>query len=53
VEAALGSPQRPMDGDALAAKVRDLAEDRLDGVLDDPDRAAAAVATESGLLPRA
>ncbi len=53
VEAALGSPRRPMDGDALAAKVRDLAEDRLDGVLDDPDRAAAEVATDSGLLPRA
>jgi 2-methylcitrate dehydratase PrpD len=40
VEAALGSPERPMDEAALAAKIRDLAGDRLDGMLDDPDRPA-------------
>jgi 2-methylcitrate dehydratase PrpD len=40
VEAALGSPLRPMDEDALAAKLHGLAGERLDGVLDDPDRPA-------------
>ena len=40
VEAALGSPERPMDDAALAAKVRDLAGTRLDGALDDPARPA-------------
>jgi 2-methylcitrate dehydratase PrpD len=35
VETALGSPGRPMDASALAAKVDDLAGARLDGVLDD------------------
>jgi 2-methylcitrate dehydratase PrpD len=35
VEAALGSPTRPMDAAALAAKVHALAGDALDGVLDD------------------
>src|SRR3954447_5932605 len=35
VPAALGSPARPMDDAALAAKVRDLTGDRLDGLLDD------------------
>lgn len=40
VEAALGSPARPMDEHALAAKVRSLAGDRLDGALDDPARPA-------------
>jgi 2-methylcitrate dehydratase PrpD len=44
VDAALGSPRRPMDAAALAAKVRALAGDRLDGALDDPDAPA------SGLL---
>jgi 2-methylcitrate dehydratase PrpD len=53
VEAALGSPQRPMDTDALSAKVVDLAGDRLDGVLDDLDRPAAAVARQGGLFPGA
>lgn len=38
VGAAIGSPERPMDDAALAAKVRQLAGDRLDGVLDDPGR---------------
>jgi 2-methylcitrate dehydratase PrpD len=41
VTAALGSPQRPMNADQLAAKVRDLAGDSLDGVVDDDDRPAA------------
>jgi hypothetical protein len=40
VEAALGSPARPMDDRALAAKVRELAGNRLDGALDDPSRPA-------------
>jgi 2-methylcitrate dehydratase PrpD len=49
VHAALGSPERPMDGAALAAKVRALAGDALDGVLDDPERPAAAVLEAAGL----
>ena len=53
VEAALGSPQRPMDAQALSAKVRDLAGDRLDGVLADPSLPAADAAAASGLLDRA
>ena len=40
VEAALGSPLRPMDEEALAAKLHDLAGDRFDGALDDPGRPA-------------
>jgi 2-methylcitrate dehydratase PrpD len=36
-----GSPDSPLSVDQLAAKVRDLAGDRLDGLLDDPDRPAA------------
>jgi 2-methylcitrate dehydratase PrpD len=40
VEAAIGSPQNPMTEDRLAAKVRDLAGNRLDGALDDPTRPA-------------
>jgi 2-methylcitrate dehydratase PrpD len=43
VEAALGSPARPMDRAALASKVRTLAGDRLDGALDDHHRAARSV----------
>lgn len=43
VTAPLGSPGRPMDERALAAKVSDLAGDRLAGLLDDPSRSAAAV----------
>jgi 2-methylcitrate dehydratase PrpD len=35
VPASRGSPEAPMDADALAAKCRRLAADRLDGVLDD------------------
>jgi 2-methylcitrate dehydratase PrpD len=41
VEAATGSPRNPMTPDRLAAKVRDLAGDRLDGALGDPERPAA------------
>lgn len=40
IEAAIGSPQRPMDAAALASKVRLLAGERLDGVLDDAERPA-------------
>jgi 2-methylcitrate dehydratase PrpD len=36
VEAARGSPERPMTADELAAKCRMLAGDRLDGLLDEP-----------------
>jgi len=32
----LGSPGRPLEGDRLGAKVRELAGTRLDGALDDP-----------------
>ena len=35
VEAARGSPERPMSADELAAKCAMLAGDRLDGLLDD------------------
>jgi 2-methylcitrate dehydratase PrpD len=44
VKAAVGSPQHPMTPDRLAAKVRDLAGDRLDGALDDPSHPAAELA---------
>lgn len=37
VEAARGSPQRPLEREQLAAKVRALAGSALDGVLDDLD----------------
>jgi 2-methylcitrate dehydratase PrpD len=40
VTAALGSPQRPMTEEALAAKRRDLAGERLEGALDAPRRPA-------------
>ena len=49
VEAALGSPQRPMDASTLAAKVHALAGDALDGALDDPERPAAALLEAAGL----
>jgi hypothetical protein len=51
VEAALGSPERPMDAEALAAKLRGLAGERLDGALDDPDRPAAELLEAAGLSP--
>ncbi len=38
VDAALGSPQRPMTAGQLEAKVRQLSGDRLVGALDEPDR---------------
>ena len=41
VEAALGSPQRPMGEAALAAKRAGLAGERLEGVLDSKDRPVA------------
>jgi 2-methylcitrate dehydratase PrpD len=37
----VGSPESPMTAQRLAAKVRGLAGERLDGLLDDPDRPAA------------
>jgi len=40
VEAARGSPQRPMSADQLAAKCRLLAGDALDGLLEDRDAPA-------------
>ena len=43
VEAALGSPARPMDAAQLRAKLEELAGHRLDGVLDDPDAPVAGV----------
>lgn len=43
VVAPLGSPGRPMDETALAAKVSDLAGDSLAGLLDDPSSPAEAV----------
>jgi 2-methylcitrate dehydratase PrpD len=43
VEAALGSPGRPMDAAQLQAKLEELAGHRLDGVLDDPDAPVAGV----------
>ncbi len=43
VTAALGSPQRPMDGEALSAKVDQLAGAALAGALDDLERPARAV----------
>jgi 2-methylcitrate dehydratase PrpD len=49
VDAALGSPERPMSGEQLTSKVRSLAGDRLDGILEDPDRPAADVLTAAGL----
>jgi 2-methylcitrate dehydratase PrpD len=54
VEAALGSPQRPMDAAALAAKVRALAGPDVAGALDDPARPAAEVLAlaEARITPR-
>jgi 2-methylcitrate dehydratase PrpD len=37
----VGSPESPMTPERLAAKVRGLAGERLDGLLDDPERPAA------------
>ena len=48
VEAAQGSPGRPLSPEARAAKLRDLAGQRLDGALDDPDRPAAELLAAAG-----
>jgi 2-methylcitrate dehydratase PrpD len=40
VDAARGSPEHPLGAEELRAKVRDLAGERLDGVLDDAERPA-------------
>jgi 2-methylcitrate dehydratase PrpD len=48
VESPLGSPGRPMDESALLRKVRELAGDRLDGVLEDPATPAAKVVAAAG-----
>jgi 2-methylcitrate dehydratase PrpD len=44
-----GAPERPASGADLAAKLADLAGDRLDGVLDDLDAPAARALDASGL----
>jgi 2-methylcitrate dehydratase PrpD len=49
VEAALGSPRRPMGAEELSGKLRALAGDRLEGALDDPDRPARSVLRGAGL----
>jgi 2-methylcitrate dehydratase PrpD len=49
VEYAIGSPARPLDDARLAAKVEELAGDRLEGVLRDPTRPAAEVLAAAGL----
>ena len=49
VEAALGSPARPMDAAALQSKLRELAGSRLDGALDDLGVPAAELAAAAGL----
>jgi 2-methylcitrate dehydratase PrpD len=49
VEAALGSPQRPMDAAALRAKVEGLAGAQLAAALDDPERPAAELLALAGL----
>ena len=50
IEAALGSPQRPMDAESIERKVRSLSGDRLTGLLDDPDRPVRDVVEASRLL---
>ncbi|HEU0023215.1 MAG TPA: MmgE/PrpD family protein, partial [Thermoleophilaceae bacterium] len=49
VEAALGSPERPLDAAALARKLHELAGDRLAGALDDPARPARDLLELAGL----
>ncbi|MFL5860066.1 MAG: MmgE/PrpD family protein [Solirubrobacteraceae bacterium] len=44
-----GAPERPAEAADLAAKVADLAGDRLDGVLDDHDAPASLAAQAAGL----
>jgi 2-methylcitrate dehydratase PrpD len=47
-----GAPERPASAADLAAKLADLAGDRLDGVLDDLDAPAARVLDAAGLRSR-
>ena len=49
VKAALGSPGHPLDAKALAAKLRELAGERLVGALDDPDRPASSLLEAAAL----
>ena len=49
VEAALGSPERPLDEAGLERKMSDLGGDRLAGALDDPERPAAELLELAGL----
>jgi 2-methylcitrate dehydratase PrpD len=49
VEAARGSPARPMSEEELSGKVEALAGDRLDGVLDDSDRPVREVLETAGI----
>jgi hypothetical protein len=49
VKAAFGSPQQPMDADALRAKVEGLAGTELAGALDDPLQPAAKLLSLSGI----
>jgi 2-methylcitrate dehydratase PrpD len=49
VKAALGSPQQPMDVDALRAKVEDLAGAELAGALDDPLQPATKLLSLAGI----
>ena len=49
VEAALGSPARPMDEAQLERKLRELAGGRLDGALEDPGRPVRLVLDAAGL----
>ena len=49
VEAALGSPERPLDEAGLERKISGLVGDRLAGALDDPERPAAEVLALAGL----
>lgn len=49
VEAARGSPQRPMDKRALTQKVRSLSGSDLEAILDDPHQPAADVLEAVGL----
>jgi 2-methylcitrate dehydratase PrpD len=49
VEAALGSPARPLSAAQLAEKVRSLAGGDLDGALDGPDRPARDLLEAAGL----
>jgi 2-methylcitrate dehydratase PrpD len=51
VTAPRGSPAYPLGARTLAAKVRALAGEALDGALDDPARPVAELAGAAGLLP--